>query len=356
MELIDIDKISPNPSQPRQYFDRESIEELANSIKQFGLINPIRVRPIGNGNYQIITGERRWRALKLLKWKKIPAIVEEVDEKTQSAKSLIENIHREDLEAFEKGKHIHDLFKLYGIEMSAKELAGILNSIRHYYQEHRTRPLNRTEKEIERICKEVIGKPLRTIITWLEAYSASPEIKREEIKKPKEERLPDDIIARLSTIDDEELQKRVYEKLVELKLPSEEASKFITKIKKAPEEVREEMLTPGLKIIIEEEEVKPVKVELTPEEAEELRKKIEEIEEEAKEILSKPEVKERGKWLRNWENHVRIGNYLENIFCPICGAGWENFGWICHNINIKEAVELSKKKLEELKGGENEGR
>lgn len=356
MDLIDVDKISPNPAQPRQYFERESIEELANSIKQFGLINPIRVKPIGNGNYQIIAGERRWRAFKLLRWKKIPAIIEDVDEKVQSAKSLIENIHREDLEAFEKGKHIHDLFGLYGIDLPAKELARTIDSIDKYYRHHRTRRLNSDEKQIEKICKEVIGKPLRTIRTWLEAYSVSPEIKREEINKPREERLPDEVLARLSTIDDEELQKKVYEKLVELKLPYEEASKFITKIKKVPEEVKEEMLVPGVKVFIEEEEETPTKVELTKEEMKQFEEVIKEIKKEDEEILSKPEIQERRKWLLNWTSLVGIGNYLENIFCPVCGAEWKNFGWMCHNINIKEALELVRKKLDEMKEGENEGR
>lgn len=352
VKMIDINKIMPSPFQPRETFEKEEIKELAESIKEFGLLQPIVVKPAGNGNYQIIAGERRWRASQFAGLKKIPAIIKDVDEKQQMAESLIENVHRKDLSGIEKGRATYQLFLLHGIEMPPKELAKKLRMIDDYYRGHRMAGLNPAEKRIDTVCKK-IAKPYDTIRHWLEEISISQEIQKAELQKPEEERLPDNVLARLSTIEDKELQKKVYQKLIELKLPQAEASRFITKVKKVPEEVREEMLTPGVKIIEEGEEEKPIKIELTKEEAEELKKKIEEIEKERKEILAKPETQERGRWLKNWQGHVAIGNYLEQIFCPICGASWEKLGWTCHNINIKEAVEIIRKKLEEL-GGENE--
>lgn len=359
VDMIDINKIMPSPFQPRETFEKEEIKELAESIKEFGLLQPIVVKPAGNGNYQIIAGERRWRASQFAGLKKIPAIIRDVDEKEQMAESLIENVHRKDLSGIEKGRATYQLFLLYGIEMPPKKLSNTIKSIYDYFSgkgHSRSRDLNSVEKQILEVCNK-ISKPLLTIRSWLEEISVSTEIQKEELKKPEEERLQDNVIARLSTIEDEELQKKVYKKLRELRdrgeLTQETGIKFIAKIKKAPEEVREEMLTPGVKIIEEEAEEKPIKIELTKEEAEELKKKIEEIEKEREEILAKPETQERGRWLKNWQGHVAIGNYLEQISCPICGAGWEKFGWTCHNINIKEAVEIIRKKLEEL-GGENE--
>ena len=94
MEIIQIpvEKISPSPFQPRETFDKEAIEELADSIKEFDLLNPILIRPTGDDSYQIIAGERRWRAAQYAGLKKIYAIVKEIDDSQQRIESLIETI------------------------------------------------------------------------------------------------------------------------------------------------------------------------------------------------------------------------------------------------------------------------
>ena len=98
---IHIDKIEVNPGQPRVDFDETALNELAQSIKTYGLIQPITVRPIANGRYQIISGERRWRASKLAGLTEIPAFVRSVDEVMSIQMALVENIQREDLNAIE---------------------------------------------------------------------------------------------------------------------------------------------------------------------------------------------------------------------------------------------------------------
>lgn len=98
---IDIDKIEANPFQPRTEFNLEAIEELSQSIRLLGLIQPITVRPIENGMYQIISGERRFRASKLAGLKTIPAYIKKTDDNGMLEMAIVENIQREDLDAIE---------------------------------------------------------------------------------------------------------------------------------------------------------------------------------------------------------------------------------------------------------------
>lgn len=126
---LNISDIRPNPNQPRKNFDEAKIDELANSIKARGLINPIQVRKV-SGGYEIIAGERRWRAHKKAKIPKIFAIVREESESVSSVDSLIENMHRADLNDLEKAqglKRIMDLRKI-----SKEELSKVVGLSPHY--------------------------------------------------------------------------------------------------------------------------------------------------------------------------------------------------------------------------------
>lgn len=118
---IDIDKIFVNENQPRTIFDDEKIEELANSIKENGLIQPLIVRK-QNRNYQIIAGERRYRACKLVGLKTVPCIIKDIDDKQMDTYAIIENIQREDLTPIEEANAYKTLLETYG--MSQTELAS----------------------------------------------------------------------------------------------------------------------------------------------------------------------------------------------------------------------------------------
>jgi ParB family chromosome partitioning protein len=98
---ININLIEANPFQPRTSFDQEALEELAESIKELGVIQPITVRSLENGNFQLISGERRLRASKLAGLKKIPAYIRTADDQGMLEMALVENIQREDLNAIE---------------------------------------------------------------------------------------------------------------------------------------------------------------------------------------------------------------------------------------------------------------
>ena len=98
---IEISLIEPNPNQPRREFDHDALQELANSIKEVGIIQPITLRQLTSGKYQIIAGERRWRASQLAGLKSIPAYIRTVEDEGVMEMALVENIQREDLNAIE---------------------------------------------------------------------------------------------------------------------------------------------------------------------------------------------------------------------------------------------------------------
>ena len=112
---IEIGRIRPNPNQPRIQFSEESIDELADSIAERGVLQPILLRPHGDGEgYEIIAGERRWRAAQRARLHTIPALVREFDEATTAEVALIENIQREDLNAIEEAEGYRQLIDRHG--------------------------------------------------------------------------------------------------------------------------------------------------------------------------------------------------------------------------------------------------
>jgi ParB family chromosome partitioning protein len=110
---IDIARIKPNPAQPRVQFDEDALDELAQSIGERGVLQPILLRPDGE-NFQIVAGERRWRAAQRARLHTIPAIVREIDESTSAEIALIENIQREDLNAIEEAEGYRQLIQRHG--------------------------------------------------------------------------------------------------------------------------------------------------------------------------------------------------------------------------------------------------
>ena len=101
---IPITQVEPNKAQPRKTFEKDALDELASSIAQNGMLQPIIARPLQNGQYQIVSGERRWRAARLAGLREVPVIVKELDDKTTLEIGLIENLQREDLNIVEEAK------------------------------------------------------------------------------------------------------------------------------------------------------------------------------------------------------------------------------------------------------------
>jgi len=110
---VEIGRIRPNPAQPRVHFDEESIAELADSIAERGILQPVLLRPDGE-NFQLVAGERRWRAAQRARLHTIPAIVREIDDSTSAEIALIENVQRQDLNAIEEAEGYKKLIGTYG--------------------------------------------------------------------------------------------------------------------------------------------------------------------------------------------------------------------------------------------------
>lgn len=135
-DKIDINKIEPNADQPRKNFNEDSLQELADSIKQHGLIEPLIVQEGKKGFFQIIAGERRWRAAKIAGLKEIPVIVKEYSDREVMEIALIENLQREDLNPIEEAEAFQRLIEEYELkqdevaERVSKSRAAVTNSLR----------------------------------------------------------------------------------------------------------------------------------------------------------------------------------------------------------------------------------
>src|SRR5829696_4814049 len=129
---IDVDRIQPNPEQPRLAFDEVTLEELAASIREHGVLQPILVRPLDGGDFQLIAGERRWRASKTAGLETIPALVEEIDDDTALEISIIENLQREDLTPLDEAAMYERMVTDHGY--SVRRLAQKLGKDKGYLE------------------------------------------------------------------------------------------------------------------------------------------------------------------------------------------------------------------------------
>ena len=133
---LPIEKIQPGKYQPRSHFDQEGLNELADSIKAQGMIQPIIVRAVGGGRHEIIAGERRWRAAQLASLREVPVVIREVEDNVALAMALIENIQREDLNPLEEAlalKRLIDEFELthqQAAEAVGRSRAAVSNLLR----------------------------------------------------------------------------------------------------------------------------------------------------------------------------------------------------------------------------------
>ena len=195
LKVVDIE---PNRDQPRKNFDQEALEELAQSIKEYGLIQPIVVTK-KEGYYSIIAGERRWRASKIAGLTEIPVIIREDDERINSEISLIENMQREDLNPYEKALGIKTLIDNYGLsqEEVAKKLgkgrSTIANWIRVLNLEPRVLEMAKNGTLSEGHCKALLaitdpGKQYMTAMHLLERGQTVRQLeKKAQVKETKEQ-------------------------------------------------------------------------------------------------------------------------------------------------------------------------
>ncbi len=221
---IELDKIVPNRYQPRREFSDDSIKELAETLDKNGLLQPIVVREDGEDHYEIIAGERRYRAAKSLGWETIPAIVKNMDDDQAASLALIENLQREDLNPIDEAKAYTNLMKLNDLTQTAlakdmgKSQSYVANKLRllkldddvqkaliegKITARHGRALLNLSEDDQERVLKEIEEKGLNVkqteeIAKDVDAYfNPKPkETKRERVVK----RIPKDLKVQINTI------------------------------------------------------------------------------------------------------------------------------------------------------------
>ena len=135
-QKLPIYKVEPNPDQPRQDFDEEELQQLADSIMEHGIIQPLTVRELSSGYYQIIAGERRWRAARLAGLDEVPVVIIEADDKKAMELALIENLQRQDLNPVEEALGYQSLMEDHGLTQEeaarrvGKSRPAVANSLR----------------------------------------------------------------------------------------------------------------------------------------------------------------------------------------------------------------------------------
>lgn len=352
LRILKVDDISPNPLQPRESFDREKLKELADTVSDMGVLQPIVVRPKGK-RYEIIAGERRWKASQIAGKKEIPAIVKDLPDEEVMVESLIENVHRADLKPVEQAKAILEVFKEQEILFLKKKIlserivndrlpqkiAKIRDKIEGKYKDS---TFSEEEKVIDKIVKR-IGLKHHAIYESL-ILLRLPESIREEATEKGVGKME---LARISAIEDEETQREVFKKVADEGMSYEKTAKLVSVVKdeKVPDPIKKAILEDEIEI----ERVEPlIEVGITEEKAEELvqelkREKAEEEEWRAIEIerdvaVLKGDLKAKGIIVKRSVDEKRIGK-IRYLYDQIRFLTQADFLQIKHKRVRQQAIE-----------------
>ncbi|MGD9131251.1 MAG: ParB/RepB/Spo0J family partition protein [Candidatus Bathyarchaeota archaeon] len=377
IRMLKLDEIRPNPHQPREAFPKESIEELSTTIKNFGLLQPISVRKKGN-TYQIISGERRWRAAQFAGLKEIPAIVKDVNDGQMMIEALIENVQRKDLESLEKARGLAEVYRLQGFEPRKVQLQ--LKMIERVVSGEVRRELSAEEDGIKEVA-DMVGLSYDYQYRLLSQLRLSPK----EQKRVSELKLGYEKISSIATIKEPSVRGKLIEVAPDLKRAEvKQVSKIVKKTKSKP--IVEAVLKPKSRVtpvvaekileLPEEKQAEAVKQVETmrleedeavfrvetlkqalepppPQEIERVQEGLKETKERIRSILETPEVKERGELFRNWLAHQALMEVVGSARCPICGKDGAHLVWKCHDLSIEDALAMVHKNYQKaIKGGE----
>ena len=255
LKMIPIDKIQPNPFQPRETFEKESIRELADSLEDVNIIQPLVVRKLGDV-YQIIAGERRWRAAKVAELKELPCIVKDVAENRVLLESLVENLHRKDLTDIERENAIHELWKsnLFSTKEALAKAIGVPKERVLYDIEAKefrdtekvsmdtsTRTIRGTRGLPTEERKAVIEKvqagefKVSEVDTVSKILRSGSEPIKEEILKPKSRLTTKMAESIMTKLPEEEEQKIVVDEIKRFRLTEDEVEDRVREIHRAKE-------------------------------------------------------------------------------------------------------------------------
>lgn len=210
VKKIDIDKIEPNPYQPREDFDEGLLEDLSNSIREHGLIQPITLRKKENDKYQLVAGERRWRAAKLAGLEEISAVIQDYSSQQMMEIALIENLQREDLnpieeaQAYKKLIEEFDLIQAEVAESVGKSRSAISNFLRL---------LNLPPKVQEYVSRETLTVGHARTLLALETDNEQEEVAKEVIENGLSVRETEKLVKNLTTEETEKEQNKKGQKV-----------------------------------------------------------------------------------------------------------------------------------------------
>ena len=213
VEQIDIESITPNQYQPRTVFSDEKIEELARTIHTHGVIQPIVIRMMAEGKYEIIAGERRYRAMKKLGWTEVPAIIRNLDDKETASIALIENLQREELTAIEEAYAYEKLLELHSLTQEA--------------------------------LAQRLGKGQSTVANKLRLLKLPDEIKNAVMAKELSERHARALIP----IKDSDVQIKLFQEVIEQQLNVKQLEQRIQQVLNPPVEVKGKKSAPRRKSV-----------------------------------------------------------------------------------------------------------
>ena len=240
MKEIPITQIIPNPLQPREIFDKEKLKELAATIADVGVLQPILVRP-RNGRYEIIAGERRWKATQIAGIDTIPALIKELPDSQVMVESLIENVHRANLKPMEQAKAILEVFKASSSAFSKNAINDRLPQkilhIRDKYTGHTNSDLTDEEMVLDTIVKRV-GLSHIVIYRSLKLLSLPESIQVEATEKG----VGHFQLSSISAIETEQDQQEVFDVVVEKELSRQDTAALTKVVKSAPEPVKRAVL------------------------------------------------------------------------------------------------------------------
>ena len=223
---IDLNKILPNPNQPRRDFDEESLRELSDSIAEIGIVQPITLRKMDDGTFQIIAGERRWRASKQAGKQSIPAYIRTADDENVMEMALIENIQREDLNSVEIALAYQHLLEQYHLtqEKLSERIGKNRTTITNYLR------LLRLPAQVQvALQKKEIDMGHARALLSLDNPALQIKVYKEIVREGLSVRKVEEMVKRLNEGSDQDTQKRTAKKEVlskEYKMLKDSLSKF----------------------------------------------------------------------------------------------------------------------------------
>lgn len=242
MKEIPISQIIPNPLQPREIFDKDKLKELAATIADVGVLQPILVRPTKNNHYEIIAGERRWKATQIAGIDTIPALIKPIPDSQVMVESLIENVHRANLKPMEQAKAILEVFKAGGENFCQKfiddrlpqKISGIDNK---HHGRYTNNDLTKEEVTLDNIVKR-IGLTHIVVYKSLKLLSLPESIRIEATEKG----VAKPHLASISGLEGGQDQREVFDIVVEKELSEKDTAALTKVVKSAPEPVKRAVL------------------------------------------------------------------------------------------------------------------